>query len=160
MSEEMVLDITSLAAGGDGVARDSSGRVVFVPHTAPGAIACGSRSATTNGVVRPRRGRRARRGVAVAAVVPPCKALRRGLWRLPVAAVDRAGQLVAKQAIVAGALRKLAGLVIEPIADPVAPYGWRRRARFHVAGGVLDLYAPGSRTLVRLTELRPARGCS
>src|SRR5688500_260195 len=30
------LVITSLAAGGDGVARDAGGRVTFVPRTAPG----------------------------------------------------------------------------------------------------------------------------
>jgi 23S rRNA (uracil1939-C5)-methyltransferase len=30
------VEITALASGGDGVARDGGGRVVFVPLTAPG----------------------------------------------------------------------------------------------------------------------------
>ena len=36
MTMILELDIDSLAAGGDGVGRDASGRVTFVPRTAPG----------------------------------------------------------------------------------------------------------------------------
>ena len=32
MTTEVEVDVTALAAGGDGVARESSGRVVFVPR--------------------------------------------------------------------------------------------------------------------------------
>ena len=32
----MIIDVTTLAAGGDGVARDEGGRVTFVPRSAPG----------------------------------------------------------------------------------------------------------------------------
>jgi 23S rRNA (uracil1939-C5)-methyltransferase len=66
--------------------------------------------------------------------------------------VARPAQLAAKQAIVAGALRKLPGLVIEPIADPCPPYGWRRRARFHVEGGRVGLYAVGSHDLIPIAS--------
>ena len=34
--KETEVDVTALAAGGDGVARDAEGRVTFVPLTAPG----------------------------------------------------------------------------------------------------------------------------
>ena len=36
MSEPTIVEITSLAAGGDGVGRLADGRIVFVPWTAPG----------------------------------------------------------------------------------------------------------------------------
>ncbi len=144
------LDITALAAGGDGVARDGEGRVVFVPRTAPGdrvrvAIGKAKASFARGEVVELVAASRSR-------VVPPCPHFAEGCGGCQWQHVARAAQLAAKHAIVAGALRKLDGLVIEPIADPVAPYGWRRRARFHVAGGVLGLYAAGSRKLVRLTS--------
>ena len=39
MNEEIVeLTITDLSRGGAGVAREPSGRVIFVPKTAPGAL--------------------------------------------------------------------------------------------------------------------------
>jgi 23S rRNA (uracil1939-C5)-methyltransferase len=34
--ETLILEITDLSRGGAGVARDESGRVIFVPFTAPG----------------------------------------------------------------------------------------------------------------------------
>src|SRR4029077_18409057 len=51
-----------------------------------------------------------------------------------------------------GALRKLEGLVVERIADPCPPYGWRRRARVHVATGRLGLYAYGSRNVIPIAS--------
>ena len=73
--------------------------------------------------------------------------------------VARPAQLAAKQAIVAGALRKLAGLRIHPIADPAPALGWRRRARFHVARGRAGLYELGGHRVVpiaRCPQLEPA----
>ncbi|HET9626587.1 MAG TPA: hypothetical protein VFP84_34730, partial [Kofleriaceae bacterium] len=66
---------------------------------------------------------------------------------------------VAKHAIVAGALRKLAGLHVHPIAAPARPLGWRRRARFHVARGRAGLYALGSHRVLPIDhcpQLEPA----
>jgi 23S rRNA (uracil1939-C5)-methyltransferase len=38
MNQEVVLRVSDLARGGAGVARDTSGRVVFIPYTAPGDL--------------------------------------------------------------------------------------------------------------------------
>ena len=132
------LDITALAAGGDGLGRDATGRVTFVPRTAPGDR------------VRVRLVRQTKsfaRGELVdliapsaARAEPPCPHFRDGCGGCQWQHVTRAEQLAAKQSIVAGALRRLPGLAVEPIADPAPPYGWRRRARFHVVGGKVGLY--------------------
>ncbi|HEY1815647.1 MAG TPA: TRAM domain-containing protein [Kofleriaceae bacterium] len=150
MSEptEVVVTVTALAAGGDGVARDEAGRVTFVPRTAPGdrvrvrlvkQTASFGRAELIDVIER-----------SPIRVQPPCEAFVRGCGGCAWQHVARAAQLEAKQAIVAGALRNLAGLTIEPIADPCSPLGWRRRARFHVAGGKLGLYAYGSTDVVPL----------
>src|SRR5262245_61975643 len=77
---------------------------------------------------------------------PPCEYFARGCGGCAWQHLARPAQLAAKQTIVAGALRKL-DVQIEPIADPAPPLGWRRRARFHVAGGRIGLYVAGSRDL-------------
>ncbi len=136
------LDITALAAGGDGVGRDAGGRVTFVPRTAPGdrvraRIVHATRSfarAELLEILAP----------SPARVAPPCPHFVEGCGGCAWQHVARAEQLAAKQAIVAGALRKLDGLALHPIADPAPPLGWRRRARFHVAGGRVGLFALGT----------------
>ena len=133
MSEAACLDITALAAGGDGVGRDAEGRVTFVPRVAPGdrvqvrvvhATASFARAELVE-IVAP----------GAARVTPACPRVADGCGGCQWQHVARAAQLAAKQAIVAGALRKLAGLRIHPIADPAPALGWRRRARFHVERG-------------------------
>jgi len=150
------LEITSLAAGGDGVGRDANGRVTFVPRTAPGdrvrvRIAKQTRSFARGELVEVLEPSPAR-------VVAPCPHFETGCGGCAWQHVDRPAQLAAKQAIVTGALRKLDAR-IHPIADPAPPYGWRRRARFHIAGGQVGLYAYGSRELVPVAhcpQLAPA----
>jgi len=134
------LHVTALAAGGDGVARDE-GRVTFVPRTAPGDRVRVRLTKQTKSFAR---------GELVEVleastdrVDPPCPHFKRGCGGCAWQHVARPAQLAAKQAIVAGALRKLA-VPIEPVADPCPPLGWRRRARFHVAGGRVGLYREGS----------------
>src|SRR5688500_5839834 len=136
------LVITSLAAGGDGVARDAGGRVTFVPRTAPGdRVRVRIVKATTSlahaellEVLVP----------SPARVEPPCPYFELGCGGCAWQHVSREEQLHAKQAIVASALRRLAQLDLHPIRDPAPPLGWRRRARFHVAGGRAGLYAQGT----------------
>ncbi len=136
------LAITSLAAGGDGVGRDVGGRVTFVPRTAPGDRVRARITKTTASfahaelleVIEPSQQR----------VEPPCPHFELGCGGCAWQHVDRDEQLRAKQAIVHGALRRLSALEIHPIANPAPPYGWRRRARFHVAGGRAGLYAHGT----------------
>jgi 23S rRNA (uracil1939-C5)-methyltransferase len=140
------VDVTALAAGGDGVARDAGGRVTFVPRTAPGdrvrvRIVHQTKSfarAELVEIVKP----------SPARVAPPCPHFLRGCGGCQWQHVTRAEQLAAKQAIVAGALRNFEGIDVHPIADPAPPLHWRRRARFHVAGGKVGLYELGSRRIL------------
>jgi 23S rRNA (uracil1939-C5)-methyltransferase len=139
-----IVEVTALAAGGDGVARDE-GRVTFVPRTAPGDRVRVRLTKQTKSfaraevveIVEPSRDR----------VVPPCPHFIAGCGGCTWQHVARSAQLAAKQQLVAGALRKL-NVPIEPIADPCPPYGWRRRARFHVAGGRLGLYRENTREVL------------
>jgi 23S rRNA (uracil1939-C5)-methyltransferase len=151
------LDITALAAGGDGVGRDANGRVTFVPRAAPGdrvavrvvhATASFARAELVE-VVAP----------GAARVTPVCPHFARGCGGCQWQHVVRAEQLAAKQAIVAGGLRKLAGLRVHPIGDPAPALGWRRRARFHVERGRAGLYELGGRRVVPIDhcpQLEPA----
>lgn len=154
---ELELDVTALAAGGEGVARDADGRVTFVPRTAPGdrvrarlvrETKSFARAELVDVLVR-----------SPARVEPPCPHFTAGCGGCQWQHVARADQLAAKHAIVVGALRKLADVRVHPIADPAPPYGWRRRARFHVRGGVVGLYADGSHRvlpIVACPQLEPA----
>ncbi len=148
------LTIDSLAAGGDGVGRGADGKVMFVPRTAPGdrvRVAVVQETASfargeLREVVEPSPSRRS----------PPCPRFAAGCGGCQWLHVDEAAQRAAKQAVVATALRQLPGLHISPITAPIAalvpPLGWRRRARFHVQGGALGLYAARSRQLVEVTQ--------
>jgi 23S rRNA (uracil1939-C5)-methyltransferase len=147
---ELEVDVTSLAAGGDGVARDESGRVTFVPRTAPGDRARIRLTKQTKSfargellsVVRP----------STLRTAPPCEYFIAGCGGCQWQHVERAAQLEAKHAIVTNALRKLPGLVIEAVLDPAPPYGWRRRARFHVLAGKVGLYAYASHDLIPIAH--------
>jgi 23S rRNA (uracil1939-C5)-methyltransferase len=146
---ELELEITALAAGGDGVARDASGRVTFVPRTAPGdrvrVSLVEEKKSFARGelleVLQP----------SPVRAEPPCEAFLRGCGGCDWLHVARAAQLDAKQTLVANALRGIEA-AIERIADPCTPLGWRRRARFHVEGGKLGLYAYGSQRVVPITH--------
>jgi len=153
--QDRTVEVTALAAGGDGVARDE-GRVTFVPRTAPGDRVLVRLTKQTKSfaraelveIVTPSADR----------IDPPCPHFKAGCGGCAWQHVARPAQLAAKQQLVAGALRKLA-VAIEPIADPCPPYGWRRRARFHVAGGKLGLYREGTREVLPIDscpQLEPA----
>jgi 23S rRNA (uracil1939-C5)-methyltransferase len=149
MTRGIDVDVTALAAGGDGVARDAGGRVTFVPRTAPGDRV---RVAIVEERASFARGELVEVVTASAdRIAPPCPHFAQGCGGCAWQHVARPAQLAAKQAIVAGALRKL-DVPIEPIADPCAPYGWRRRARFHVAGGKVGLYAHASHRVLPIAH--------
>jgi 23S rRNA (uracil1939-C5)-methyltransferase len=143
---DRIVDVTALAAGGDGVARDE-GRVTFVPRTAPGDRVRVRLTKETKSFAR---------GEFVEIVTPspdrvepPCPYFKAGCGGCTWQHVARPAQLAAKQQLVANALRKL-DVAIEPIADPCPPYGWRRRARFHVENGKLGLYREGTHEVIAL----------
>ncbi len=151
------LEIASLAAGGDGVARDETGRVTFVPRTAPGDRVRARIVQQTKTFARAEVMELLAPGAA--RVEPPCKHFLEGCGGCQWLHVARTDQLPAKQSIAAGALRKLEGLVVHPIANPAPALGWRRRARFHVGGGAVGLYQLGSHRIVRIDhcpQLEPA----
>ena len=126
--------IESLAAGGEGVAHDARGRVVFVPLAAPGD--------RVRVRVVEERARFAR--AEIEAVLEPGAA--RVAPRCPVFGVcggcawqhvEYAAQVAAKRAILRDALARIGGVAapeIEFVASP-QPYGYRGRARVLVQGG-------------------------
>ncbi|MEO8701456.1 MAG: TRAM domain-containing protein, partial [Kofleriaceae bacterium] len=117
MNRESTLDATvdSLAAGGEGVARDG-GRVTFIPGTAPGDQVKLRVLKTTSTYARAEVVELVKSGAS--RIEPVCPhAIRVGVRQpAPVCGgcqwqhVARSEQLAAKQAIVVGALRKLEGL--------------------------------------------------
>jgi len=151
------LDITALAAGGDGVGRDAEGRVTFVPRAAPGDRLRARIVHATSSFARGELAELVTAGPH--RVEPACRHFAPGCGGCQWQHVARAEQLAAKQAIVAGALRKLAGVVVHPIAAPAPALGWRRRARFHVAGGRAGLYELASQRVLPIDhcpQLEPA----
>ena len=152
----MKLAITALAAGGDGLGRDDSGRVTFVPRTVPGDVALVRLGKQTKSFARAELVRVREPGAD--RVAPACPHFLAGCGGCAWQHVAYPAQLAAKQAIVAGALRRL-DVALHPIAAPAPPLGWRRRARFHVLRGQVGLYALGSHTLVPIDhcpQLAPA----
>ncbi len=132
------LTVTALAAGGDGIARDATGRVTFIPRTVPGDVVRAQVSQATSSFARAKL-------VEIVApspdrVEPECGHFTRGCGGCQWQHVARGVQLEAKHGNVAGALRKLVGLVVHPIAAPAPALHWRRRARFHVTAGAVGLY--------------------
>jgi 23S rRNA (uracil1939-C5)-methyltransferase len=151
------LDVDSLAAGGDGVGRDANGRVTFVPRTAPGDRVRVRTVQETKTFARAELVELL--APAASRVEPPCPHFLAGCGGCQWLHVARTEQLAAKQSIVAGALRKLEGLTVHPIADAAPALGWRRRARFHVGGGSVGLYQLGTHRIVAIDhcpQLEPA----
>ncbi len=161
---ELVID--ELAAGGDAVGRGSDGRVVFLPHAAPGErvrarLVDAHRQYARADLVEVLSG-------APERVEPPCPLFReRSCGGCNWQHLAYAAQTRAKQAIAASALRRAIarGLELLPIEAPVEPYRWRRRARLHwvrppsSAAAVVGFYAPRSHRVTRVDacpQLEPA----
>jgi 23S rRNA (uracil1939-C5)-methyltransferase len=154
---EIELAITTLAAGGDGIGRDATGRVTFVPRTAPGDRVRARIVHATTSFARGELVEVVADGAARA--LPSCPHFTAGCGGCAWQHVAIDDQRAAKHAIVTGALRKLADVRIHPIAAPAPALGWRRRARFHVEGGRAGLYALGERRVLPIDhcpQLEPA----
>jgi len=155
--DEIELVIESLAAGGDAVGRGEDGRVVFLPHAAPG-------ERVRARLVEEHRQYARAELIAVDAAAPerveaPCPLFRARtcggcVWQH----IAYPAQTQAKQAIAASALRRAIGrgLELHPIDAPVDPYGWRRRARLHwirpaaSAAALVGFFAPRSHQVTRV----------
>lgn len=120
------LAIDAIAAGGDGVGR-SDGLVVFVPRTAPGDVV----TATIAG-----RGHFARGSLrsitrpSPVRVEPPCEHYRRErCGGCQVQHIAYQAQLVAKQRMIADALRRIGKRDVDPPSITGSPQEWRYRAK-------------------------------
>ena len=163
---ERELTIASLAAGGDGVARDDDGRVTFVAGAAPGDRLVVDIIEERKSFARARLVRVVEPGPG--RVEPPCPLFVAGScggcqWQHLSSEV----QVAAKAEVVAAALRHFVddGLEIAAPLTPVPGYGWRRRARFHWVrqrrgkAAMIGFIAPGSHRIVDVTscpQLEPA----
>ncbi len=155
-NRRIALDITGLAAGGDGVGRDETGRVTFVP-----------RSVTGDRVLvqlDDERKQFARAHVVEVLEASPerveasCEHFKTGAcggcqWQHVAAGAQRS----AKEEIVDSGLRRAmeAGLVREALLEPCEPLGWRRRARLsYWARGprVLGFFAPRSQKITDIAK--------
>ena len=121
----MLLKIESIAAGGDGVAHASDGRVVFVPGSAPGDEVRVSVA---------REGKRWLRGeideIVVASPLrrqPPCPLVDR-CGGCPLQHLQYESQLDAKSRIIGDALRRIGGHDVEDPAVDAAPAEFEYRS--------------------------------
>lgn len=157
MTRTLELTIDTLVAGGDGLARDPDGRVVFVPHAAPGDRArvrlVDERKQFARGEIE------ALLAPSPDRADPPCPLFRERTcggcaWQH----VSAPAQAQAKDAIVASALRHAMGdgMVLMRIQTPAPPYHWRRRARLHwvrppgSVAAVVGLFAPRSHRVTKV----------
>lgn len=159
----MILEIDTLAAGGDGVGRDADGRVTFVRRTAPG-------DRVEVELLEEKRGFARGRVTSIAApsadrVDAPCPLFVNDTcggcqWQHVAIEVQRR----AKEELVRAALRRL-DVELLPIEAPVADYGWRRRARLHwfrprgAAAAIVGFMAPRSSRVTRVDacpQIEPA----
>ena len=158
-AQTVELTITGLATGGDGLGRDASGRVTFVPRTAPGDQIRARVVHTTSSFAR---GALIElRAAGPDRVEPVCPHFARGCGGCAWQHVAPQAQRAAKHELVAGALRRLiaAGLVLHPVQEPAPALGWRRRARFHVDRGKAGLYELASQRVLPIDhcpQLEPA----
>jgi len=141
------LRIESLAAGGEGVARDPEGRVVFVPDTAPGdrvrVRLVQERRRFARGLVEALLEPGPQRTAPVCAVYGECGGC---TWQH----VAYPAQVEAKARILRDALERIGHVAAPSVAvEPSpGPYGWRRRARVLAAGGRVGFRRRRSHALV------------
>jgi 23S rRNA (uracil1939-C5)-methyltransferase len=147
--DEIELDITDIAQGGDGVGR-WEGRVVFARGALPGE--------RVRVAIRERRSDFAKGEVVAVLEASPDRVeprLERGGDHMPWQHIAYEAQLRFKRQILAEQLAKIGGIrdvaVDEMIPSP-RPWGYRNTAHFNVQGRKVGYYASGSRTLVPLPE--------
>ena len=134
----MDLQIDSVAAGGDGVGRDASGRVVFVPRTAPGdrvqvrLVTARKRWARAELVEirQPGEGRRE----------PPCPFYGR-CGGCALQHVDIESQRESKRAIIRESLRRIGGVELDVpcVSSAGTEFGYRNRVTLSLRRGPADV---------------------
>jgi len=146
-SEVLELDVTAVVAGGDGLARDADGRVVFVAGALPGERVAAE--------VRERRKDFARASVvsvrrpSPVRVAPPCPFVAAGCGGCDWQHVDPTAQRRLKADVVADALRRQARLEVPVDLGPDLPAtGYRTTLRGEAVDGRFALRHRGSHDLV------------
>lgn len=124
--EERVLTVESIAVGGDGVAREEGGRVVFVPRSAPGDRVVARLTEEHERWARARPVRLLEAGSGRRE--PPCP-LYEACGGCQLQHLERAAELEAKREAVRDALERIGGVSPEvlPVRDPGPPLGYRNR---------------------------------
>lgn len=130
------LTTTAVAAGGDAIARDADGRIVFVEGAVPGEVVRAE-------IVEQRRDFARARVVELVSPSPdrveaPCAAYARGCGGCPWQGIAVSAQRRLKRDIVVDALRRIAREAEPPVAESVpgvADRGYRTTVRVAVTGG-------------------------
>ena len=126
--EPTVIDVTGVAAGGDGLGREASGRVVFVPGALPGEQVAVELEQEKHDYARGRLVDVLRPSEARA--LPPCPFVAAGCGGCDWQHVAPAAQRTLKVQVVADALRRQARLDVEVRPSPDLPFtGYRTTLR-------------------------------
>ena len=144
-----MIDITTVAAGGDGLGRDDDGRVVFVPGALPGE------SVAVEVVQQKKDFARAQLVEVVRAsadrVVPPCPFVAAGCGGCDWQHIAPGAQRRLKAAVVADALRRQAHLDVTVDEGPALPAtGYRTILRGVATGGRFGLRRHRSHDVVAI----------
>lgn len=139
-ADELELQATALVAGGEAIARDEQGRVVFVQGALPGERV---RVAVTerHKVDTPRAWARGRVEAVLDAspdrIEPPCSSVAAGCGGCDLQHAAPAAQPALKVALVADALRRLGGIDDPPVVVgvPLTAVGFRTTVRAAVVDG-------------------------
>ncbi len=143
-----IVTIKGLNHEGAGVGHLGSGLAVFVPVALPGE------KVKIELTARKRNYALGRLMEIVAAsperVLPPCPEAR-ACGGCHLQHLDYRAQLYWKRRMVTDALQRLGGLHdvrVLPVMGMTNPWGYRNKVRFHIAGGQLGFYRPGSHEVV------------
>lgn len=132
--EPLELEVESVAVGGDGVAHEPEGRVVFVPRTAPGDRVAVRLTEEHERWARGRPLEVLRSGPG--RTEPPCPYFR-ACGGCQLQHLDREAELEAKRRAVADSLERIGGREVEVPgpADPGPSLGYRNRVTFTLRRG-------------------------
>lgn len=152
----LILHITDIAFGGNGVAR-LDGKVFFVPFTAPGDVVRAR-------IIRDKKKFAETQLLEILTpsphrVAPPCAYFGK-CGGCSYQHIAYAQQLEIKHRQVEQTLRRVGkfdSVPMRPIVPSPAPYHFRNRIRVHIENGVAGFYAHGSHALVPITHCEIAQ---
>lgn len=152
-AEQLTLRPERIAAGGDAIARQNSGRVVFVSGAIPGELVRATVTeakrdygrAVVEEILEPSPNR----------VVPPCRFVAAGCGGCSWQHIDHGAQRELKRTIVSEALRRNGGIVdaVVDLGEELSPWGFRTTLRMATTSvGRLAYRRHASHELVEIDE--------